>query len=359
MANQTGPSLYQDEQWKNTEHFSTTGRPPDTNWMDVRRARPRWTGYETSQMMDSGIGYTQDLHRPTHAQLVDRKRRAGVDSESPPIADTPDSTENMPWDVPHKRILFGSEGPDSTSSESGMQEARPDRATDDVYPDPTYYGSQNRGRARLPGFALKQAVLKLQIDLDKAKAESRYLREMRSTTPVGNPNRPRFTSTPVPRYAGISNWDQYREVFEAIVSSNGWDEKTAALQLVAHLDGEALSVALLVPVSQRIQPGVLLKSLSAHYASPGRLAKYKRQFEKMIRPSGEDPAAFAIELETLARKAFVDVEASVRLQLVCDRFITGQENRALCRHLDSAEPDTPIAKIVDRCRIWESLILRD
>ena len=280
MAKQTGHSSYQDEQWKNTINFSMTGQPPDTNWMDDRRARPRWTGYETSQMMDSGIGYTQDLYRPAHAQLVGCKRRAEVDSESLPIADTPDSTENMTWDVPHKRVLFGSEGPDSTSSESGMQEARPDRAIDEVYPDPTHYGSQDRGRARLPGFALKQAVLKLQIDLDKAKAESRHLRAMRSTTPVGNPNQPRFTSTPVPRYAGISNWDQYREVFEAIVivSSNGWDGRTAALQLVAHLDGEALSVALLIPGSQRIQPGVLLKSLSAHYASPGRLAKYKRQF---------------------------------------------------------------------------------
>ena len=46
---------------------------------------------------------------------------------------------------------------------------------------------------------------------------------------------------------GISDWDQYREVFEAIVASNGWDELTAALQLIAHLDGEALNVALLVP----------------------------------------------------------------------------------------------------------------
>ena len=44
----------------------------------------------------------------------------------------------------------------------------------------------------------------------------------------------------------------------------------------------------------------------------------------------------------------------MRLQLVRDRFITGQENRALRRHLDSAEPDTPIAEIVDRCRVWES-----
>ena len=95
------------------------------------------------------------------------------------------------------------------------------------------------------------------------------------------PNQPRFTSTPVLRYAGGSNWDQYREVFEAIVCSNGWDETTASLQLIAHLDGEALNVALLVPEAQRRRPGVLLKTLSAHYASPGRLAKYKRQFERM------------------------------------------------------------------------------
>ena len=179
----------------------------------------------------------------------------------------------------------------------------------------------------------QQRVLKLQRDLEEAKAESRYFRAKPLENPVVAPNRPRFTSTPVPRYAGGSNWDQYHEVFEAIVCSNGWDEMTAALQLIAHLDGEALNVALLVPKAQHIRPGVLLKALSAHYASL---------------------AAFAIKLETLARKAFVDVDAPMRLQLVCDRFITGQEHCALRRHLDSVGPDTPISDIVDRCRVWES-----
>ena len=50
----------------------------------------------------------------------------------------------------------------------------------------------------------------------------------------------------------------------------------------------------------------------------------------------------------------MDVDAAVRLQLVRDRFITGQEQRALRRHLDSVGPDTPISVIVDRCRVWES-----
>ena len=101
-------------------------------------------------------------------------------------------------------------------------------------------------------------------------------------------------------------------------------------------------------------PGVLLGVLSEHYGSPGRLAKYKRQFERISRRLEDDPSVFAIELETLARKASVDVDASVRLQLVRDRFIAGQAQRSLRRHLDSVGPDTPIVDIVDRCRVWES-----
>ena len=61
---------------------------------------------------------------------------------------------------------------------------------------------------------------------------------------------------------------------------------------------------------------------------------------------------FAIELETLARRAFADVNALVRLQLVRDRFITGQAEFSLRRHLDSVGPDTPVRDIVDSCRVW-------
>ena len=170
--------------------------------------------------MDSGIGYTQDLYGPAHAQLVGRKRRADDDSLLIPSAEAPESEGRIQWDAPHKRILFESEGPDSTSSESGIQEARPGWPRQRVSRlDPVRAVSQKNETMKkygLLGFTLEQRVLKLQKDL---KAESRYLQANRSATPVGTPSRPRFTSTPVPRYAGGSNWDQYHEVFEAIVCS--------------------------------------------------------------------------------------------------------------------------------------------
>ena len=158
---------------------------------------------------------------------------------------------------------------------------------------------------------------------------------------------------PSPKVLGKSNWEQYREIFEAIVCSNGWDDAAAALQLLSHLDGDALNVALLVPESQRAVPEFLINSLSDHYNSPGRRAEYKRQFQRVAQQPGDDPSIFAIELETLTRKAFLDVDIKIQLQMVRDRFIDGQADRSLHRHLDSLGANTPMIEMVDSCRIWE------
>ena len=44
-----------------------------------------------------------------------------------------------------------------------------------------------------------------------------------------------FTSTRVPKFAGVTSWEQYRQVFDAIARSNGWSDATAALKLLSHL----------------------------------------------------------------------------------------------------------------------------
>ena len=60
-----------------------------------------------------------------------------------------------------------------------------------------------------------------------------------------------------------------REVQDAIVISNGWDDVTAALQPLSHLEGDALNVVLLVLAPRRALPGGLVDALAAHYGSPG------------------------------------------------------------------------------------------
>ena len=133
-----------------------------------------------------------------------------------------------------------------------------------------------------------------------------------------------FTSTKVPRFDRTTSWEQYRQVFDAIVRSNGWDNDIAALQLFSHLEGDALNVAHLVPLSRWLSRSGLVDALTAHYGLPGRLANYRRQFEKTTRTVGEDPVIFATALETLAAKAFGDMGQIARLRLIRDRFIAGQ-----------------------------------
>ena len=127
-----------------------------------------------------------------------------------------------------------------------------------------------------------------------------------------------FTSTRVPRFAGVTNWEQYIQVFDAIAWSNGWDDTTAALQLLSHLEGDALDVALLVPEAKQATQTRLVGALMEHYGSPGRLADYRRQFERTARKEVEDPSIFAIALETLTVKAFGDMGSTARPRIIRD-----------------------------------------
>ena len=50
----------------------------------------------------------------------------------------------------------------------------------------------------------------------------------------------------------------------------------------------------------------------------------------------------------------MNIDVPIQLQMARDRFIDGQVECALSRHLDSLAPDTPMADIVDSYRVWES-----
>ena len=201
---------------------------------------------------------------------------------------------------------------------------------------------------------LVDTVSRIQKGIAILCEENRVLRTPAILQMAQAPRRVALTTTKVTRFDGTTSCEQYHQVFEAIVRSNGWDNDTAALQLFSHLEGDALNVAHLVPLARRLTRSGLVDALMAHYGSPGRLADYRRQFEKTTRTVEEDPAIFATALETLALKAFEDMGRTAQLRLIRDRFIAGHSNCDLRRHLDSVPPETPIRDIVDRCRVWES-----
>ena len=239
----------------------------DTDLYQRESTQVRWGGRDGRHEPDSGLGYTQDYWtRCTHDEWVDlnsftqrteqpagRKRRAGG---RPAVDRIPAKTvahRDSRWDIPRKRALFTSDGPDSTTSDSDIPESHADRPSEvecsEILISGKRQGEGGTERLCSPNMELEMAVIQLQRDEEDCRTELELAKKHTPAVALWPLRQLGFTSTPVPRYSGKSNWEQYREVFEAIVRSNGWDDVMVALQLLSHLDGDALNVALLVPES--------------------------------------------------------------------------------------------------------------
>ena len=88
-----------------------------------------------------------------------------------------------------------------------------------------------------PVDVLVDTVARMQQDLACLSAENWLLRTPAVPQVMRAPRQVAFTTTKVPQFDGTTSWEQYRQVFDAIVRSNDWDNDTAALQLFSHLEG--------------------------------------------------------------------------------------------------------------------------
>ena len=132
--------------------------------------------------------------------------------------------------------MFTSDGPDSTTSGSEIPESHSDWPPEVEYSEKLISRRpQDEGGTEglcSPNMQLEMAVVRLQKYIDDCRTELELARKQTPAVGLRPPSRSGFTSTPVPRYSGKSNWE------------HGWDDVTAALQLLSHLDGDALNVAL-------------------------------------------------------------------------------------------------------------------
>ena len=78
----------------------------------------------------------------------------------------------------------------------------------------------------LPTMVLEETVGRLQRDLEELQLENRFLKTPRTVRPVPLVRQAALTTTKVPWFDGSTSWEQYLQVFEAIVLSNGWGDAT-------------------------------------------------------------------------------------------------------------------------------------
>ena len=100
----------------------------------------------------------------------------------------------------------------------------------------------------------------------------------------------RFTNTALPVFSGAECWFQHFHIVQAIMKSNVWPEETAALQLFAHLKGEALNVALLLTREKRESLTGLVSGLSSILPIPWQIGGTEEAVRERVPPSGIGPS---------------------------------------------------------------------
>ena len=142
-------------------------------------------------------------------QPASHKCRVGYRSAGDRIAEETDGHGDSRWDIPRKRALFTSNGTDSRTFGSNTPESHVDRAPDVEYSQGLITDKrQGEGGTKRPcssHIQLEMAVSQLQRDVEDCRAEWELARNQ---TTLRSQRRSRYTSTPVPRYSGKSNWEQ-------------------------------------------------------------------------------------------------------------------------------------------------------
>ena len=137
------------------------------------------------------MGHTQDYRtrwtdddwtfRQRTEQPAGHKRRAGG---RPAINHIPEETvvhRDSRWDIPRKRALFTSDGPDSTTSDSDIPEGYAHRPPEEEYSEGLISRRPQDGggtdRLYSPSMDLEKAVIQLQKEVDDCRTELELARK--------------------------------------------------------------------------------------------------------------------------------------------------------------------------------------
>ena len=98
-------------------------------------------------------------------------------------------------------------------------------------------GSDRRNDVWSTANVLVETVARMQQDLANLRAENRLLRTPGVPPVVRTPRQAAFTMTKVPLFGGTTTWEQYRQVFDAIVLSKVWDKRYSCVATVLPFGG--------------------------------------------------------------------------------------------------------------------------
>ncbi|KAF6199947.1 hypothetical protein GE061_006245 [Apolygus lucorum] len=162
-------------------------------------------------------------------------------------------------------------------------------------------------------------------------------REQHVPTPREDARRERLDVIRPPFYDGTTPWDEYWSQFRAIMVANGWGPETAAVRLMAALRGTALAAVCNVPDDQR-HLFAMEDALSRRFGTQGQARLFLTRLRQRVQGNSEDVAAFAADVESLARRAMPTEDA--REAVAVEQFLNGLRSQRVRELVISSDPST-------------------
>ena len=122
---------------------------------------------------------------------------------------------------------------------------------------------------------------------------------------LGQPNQLPYRQPIDPEtYDGKTSVEEYLKRFEQITDWNRWDDKEAAIQLSLHLKGSAKRIVKTLPENQRRSYNHMWSILNSTFGEKVNVMALHEEFWRRTKQPEEHIPEFAIQLESIAKKAF-------------------------------------------------------
>ena len=143
-----------------------------------------------------------------------------------------------------------------------------------------------------------------------------------------------------PKYSGKADWDAFHAQFELLGHALGWSMEHKALQLAMCLTEDALSCLLLLSGDERQDYNALVGALSRRFGQCSAPGLLRSELCNRHRLPGEPLRTLANDIETLTRRAYAHMPASVQGELARDRFLQALSPADLRIQTQLAHPTT-------------------
>ena len=187
---------------------SVPNRRKEEEWLEAtapyRGARPRTMEFDRS--VDGGLGATSGGVEDEDKLCDDVVLGLGPEQQ----IQQEEEVQTPPRREPRRNEGHQPRGPRAMTNESGLGDLAGQRK--DIA------GRHRPNNEWSPVVALEGTVSRMQRDLEDLQTENRFLRTRRTPGPVSLRRQAALTTTMIPWFSGSTSWEQYQQVFDAIVA---------------------------------------------------------------------------------------------------------------------------------------------